>query len=78
MERLCVFCGSCPGYNKAYRLAAEELGAALCARDIASVYGGSKLGPMGSVAQEVLNNGGRAIGVIPKVPLEREQALDAR
>lgn len=75
MERLCVFCGSHPGDNKAYRTAAEDLATALCARDITLVYGGSKLGTMGTVARKVLNSGGRAVGVIPKGLLEREQAF---
>ena len=75
MERICVFCGSNSGYNKAYSLAAEELGTALWARDITLVYGGSKFGTMGAVAHSVLNSGGRAIGVIPKGILEHEQAF---
>lgn len=75
MERLCVFCGSNPGDNRAYRTAAEELGATLYDRDITLVYGGSKLGTMGTVARNVLNRGGKAVGVIPRGLLEREQAF---
>ena len=75
LERLCVFCGSSSGYNRAYQTAAEELGAALCDRNIALVYGGSKSGTMGTVARQVLNSGGRVIGVIPKILLDHEQAF---
>jgi hypothetical protein len=75
LERLCVFCGSSPGDNGAYRLAAEELGTALCERNITLVYGGSKSGTMGTLARQVLNRGGRAIGVMPKLLLEHEQAF---
>ena len=75
MERICVFCGSSPGDSSAYRLAAEQLGAALCDRNITLVYGGSKSGTMGTVARQVLNNGGRVIGVIPKILLDHEQAF---
>ena len=75
MERLSVFCGSSPGDNGAYRLAAEELGTALCERNITLVYGGSKSGTMGTLARQVLNRGGRAIGVMPKLLLEQEQAF---
>jgi uncharacterized protein (TIGR00730 family) len=75
LERLCVFCGSSPGDNSAYRRAAEELGTALCERNITLVYGGSKSGTMGNLARQVLNCGGRAIGVIPKMLLAHEQAF---
>jgi uncharacterized protein (TIGR00730 family) len=56
-------------------MAAEELGTALCARNITLVYGGSKSGTMGAVARQVMNGGGKAIGIMPKILLDHEQAF---
>ncbi|MFW2831595.1 TIGR00730 family Rossman fold protein [Sphingomonas sp. ID0503] len=65
MRSICVFCGSSPGFDPAYRAAAERLGAALAVRDITLVYGGGSVGLMGVVADAALAKGGRVTGVIP-------------
>lgn len=65
MKRICVFAGSNPGAKPEYSQAAEALGKALLARKLDLVYGGSKLGLMGRVANAVLSGGGSAIGVMP-------------
>jgi uncharacterized protein (TIGR00730 family) len=41
-------------------------------RDIGLVYGGARIGIMGEVADAVMRNGGRAIGVIPQHLQESE------
>jgi uncharacterized protein (TIGR00730 family) len=69
-----VFCGSAPGARASYSLAAEELGRALAERSITMVYGGGRLGLMGIVADATLKAGGRVIGVIPRMLIERELA----
>ena len=66
MTNICVFCGSSAGRQPAYRAAAQRLGRALAARDIGLVYGGAQVGLMGAVADAVLADGGRSIGVIPE------------
>jgi uncharacterized protein (TIGR00730 family) len=71
---VCVFCGSAPGARPSYSAAAEELGRELAKRGITLVYGGGRLGLMGIVADAVLNAGGRVIGVIPRMLIERELA----
>jgi uncharacterized protein (TIGR00730 family) len=71
---ICVFCGSAPGVRASYSIAAEELGRALAQRNISLVYGGGRLGLMGVVADAVLKAGGRVIGVIPRMLIEREVA----
>jgi predicted Rossmann-fold nucleotide-binding protein len=53
-ERICVFCGSSMGKHSAYRTAAEALGALLAERNIELIYGGTKVGLMGEVADAVL------------------------
>ncbi len=71
---VCVFCGSAPGARPSYSRAAEELGRALAERSITLVYGGGRLGLMGIVADAALEAGGRVIGVIPRMLIERELA----
>jgi len=71
---VCVFCGSAPGARPSYSAAAKELGGALARAGITLVYGGGRLGLMGIVADAVLQGGGRVIGVIPRMLIERELA----
>ncbi|PMC34025.1 TIGR00730 family Rossman fold protein [Bacillus sp. UMB0899] len=74
MKRISVFCGSSPGASPLYLEAAEKLGHQLAKEGITLVYGGSKLGVMGTVANASLQAGGEVIGVIPKMLMERELA----
>ena len=60
-----VFCGSRLGFDPAFSNAARDLGAGLAYAGIRLVYGGGKNGLMGIVADAVLQNGGRILGVIP-------------
>lgn len=74
VQRLCIFCGSSPGFNNVYQQQARELGKELVAANIILVYGGGRAGLMGAVADSVLDNGGTAIGVIPTFLVEKEVA----
>ena len=74
IQSLCVFCGSAPGARPSYSRAAEELGLALARHRITLIYGGGRLGLMGIVANATLAAGGRVIGVIPRMLIERECA----
>jgi len=76
IKKICVYCGSSPGKNPAYSLAAEILADELCKRNIGLVYGGAAVGVMGVVADAVLAGGGEAIGVIPKSLAVKELAHD--
>jgi uncharacterized protein (TIGR00730 family) len=69
---LCVYCGSAVGATAVYADAARALGRELVRRDISLVYGGGNVGLMGAIADEVMANGGRAIGVIPEALMKRE------
>jgi uncharacterized protein (TIGR00730 family) len=71
---VCVFCGSAPGVRPSYSAAARELGGALARAGMTLVYGGGRLGLMGIVADAVLQAGGRVIGEIPRMLIEREHA----
>ena len=72
MERLCVFCGSSPGHDPVYANSAARLGRVLAERGIGLVYGGGRVGLMGTLADAALAAGGEVIGVIPQTLLERE------
>ncbi len=62
---LCVYCGSEEGRNVRHVEAARSLGEAMAKRDITLVYGGGGTGLMAVLADAVLAEGGRAVGVIP-------------
>jgi uncharacterized protein (TIGR00730 family) len=74
MRSLCVFCGSSPGARPEYTVAARQLGTSLARRGIRLVYGGARVGLMGSLANAVLHAGGEVSGVIPEGLLPREVA----
>ena len=74
MKRVCVFSGSSPGADLAYRAAANDLGHGLAERGIELVYGGAHVGLMGVVADAALEGGGRVVGVIPQSLVDREVA----
>jgi len=71
-RRICVFCGSNLGINRAYRQAAGAFGRSLADRGIELVYGGGNIGLMGVLADATLEAGGRVIGVIPESLMARE------
>lgn len=56
-----------------YRAVAREMGAALVDRGLDLVYGGGNVGLMGTVADAVLDAGGRVTGVIPDGLLAKER-----
>ncbi len=65
IRSLCVYCGSNEGASPSYVEQARALAAAMTARGISLVYGAGNVGLMGTLADEVLARGGRAVGVIP-------------
>ncbi|NKB76861.1 MAG: TIGR00730 family Rossman fold protein [Gammaproteobacteria bacterium] len=74
MNRICVYCGSRPGREPDYLQSAQALGETLAEKNIGLVYGGASIGLMGKVADAILENGGEAIGVIPRSLQDREIA----
>lgn len=72
MQALAVFCGSRSGNNQLYREHAVVLAKLLVENKISLIYGGGNNGLMGAVANTVMNDGGKAIGVIPQVLVEWE------
>jgi uncharacterized protein (TIGR00730 family) len=67
MKRICINCGSSPGFDEVYKKEAKKLGQYLAKHNIGIVYGGSNVGLMGEVADAALSEGGEVTGVIPKL-----------
>jgi uncharacterized protein (TIGR00730 family) len=74
MASICVYCGSSPGNDPAFREAAMRLGVCLAEGGHTLVYGGGKLGLMGAVADAALSAGGEVVGIIPEMLVKRELA----
>src|SRR5580698_6123754 len=72
MKSVCVYCGSSNGVKPLYAEASRGFGRALVEAGMALVYGGGKVGLMGAIADEVMAAGGRAIGVIPELLVNKE------
>jgi uncharacterized protein (TIGR00730 family) len=70
--RICVYCSSSDEIHQDYRDAAQEMGAQLVAAGIGLVFGGGRVGLMGTIADAVLAGGGEVIGVIPEKLQDRE------
>ena len=73
-KTICVYCGSNIGRDAVYAEQARALGLALANHGLGLVYGGSRVGLMGVVADAVLEAGGRAVGVIPEALVQKELA----
>ncbi|MFH1706503.1 MAG: TIGR00730 family Rossman fold protein [Planctomycetota bacterium] len=65
MKRICVNCGSSPGFDGCHMAMVERLGRVLVKQGLELVYGGAHVGLMGQVAGAVMEAGGVVIGVIP-------------
>ena len=74
LRRLCVFCGAATGNEPVYVEVAHTVGRLLFERGIELVYGGGNVGLMGALASACLDAGGRVIGVIPQLLVDREVA----
>jgi len=73
IRALAVFCGSKNGGTPLFMEHAIELGKIMVAHNVTLVYGGGNVGIMGTIADTVMDNGGKAIGVIPQVLVEWER-----
>jgi uncharacterized protein (TIGR00730 family) len=67
-----VYCGSRFGDRPAYEAAAQALGRLIADSGASVVYGGGRVGLMGTVADAALAAGGRVVGVIPQALMARE------
>ena len=74
IRKIAVFCGSSVGARPEYIDGARSFGKLLAQRGIGVVYGGSNVGLMAALANEVADNLGDVTGVIPQALVEREVA----
>ena len=71
-----VYLGANRGNDDSLERAANELGQWIGDSGHALVYGGSKTGLMGSLAESVVESGGKVTGVEPEMFIEREVQYD--
>lgn len=74
IRRVCIFCGSSMGHRDTYRTTAREVARGLAQGGMELVYGGASVGLMREIADTMIAEGGRVIGVIPEVLVEKEVA----
>ena len=74
MSRICVYSGSSFGASPEYSAIASTFGAACARRGLTIVYGGGRVGLMGTLADAALAAGGEVIGVIPRAMIAQERA----
>lgn len=74
--KITVFCGSSAGASEVYVTQVKEFGRELVKRDITLVFGGGRVGLMGTLADAVLEAGGQVIGIMPQFLDDKEIAHD--
>jgi uncharacterized protein (TIGR00730 family) len=74
LKSVCVFCGSQQGARAEYLDAVRDLARACAARGLLVIYGGGHVGMMGALADEMLANNGRIVGIIPRHLMRSELA----
>lgn len=72
MKRIAVYCGASKGKDEIYMKEAYQLGKQLTLADYELVFGAGSVGIMGAIQDGVLDHGGKAIGVMPRMLDERE------
>lgn len=72
--KIAVYCGSSAGTNPLFTQAAQTLGHHFAHSGIDLVYGGGKVGLMGTIADAVLEAGGKVYGIIPQQLKDKEIA----
>lgn len=72
--KVAIYCGSQQGKRPIYMETAKKVGEALAAHRYEIVYGGSKIGLMGAMANAAVQNGAKIIGIMPEHLSKREIA----
>jgi len=72
MKSIVVFCGASMSNDSIINKQAYDFGKLLAGQKVELIYGGAKIGVMGEVASGVLENKGKAIGVIPDFLTSKE------
>ena len=72
MHSITVFCGANFNGDPVLKQAVEKLARVMAARNITLVFGGGKVGVMGLLADAMIANGGKTVGVIPQFLMDKE------
>lgn len=71
INNICIYCASSSKVAQEYNDIAYELGALLAREGITAITGAGSIGLMRQVEDGALENGGKAIGVIPRFMVEQ-------
>ncbi|OMH38739.1 TIGR00730 family Rossman fold protein [Motiliproteus sp. MSK22-1] len=74
MQQIAIYCGANSGVDPDFIKQAESFADVLVRRRVGVVYGGSRNGLMGVIADRVLGQQGTVVGVMPKGLIQWEQA----
>lgn len=74
MKTITVYCAAKLGNDPTFAHEAREFAKYLVQQNIDIVYGGSKLGIMGVIAETTIENGGKIHGVMPQFLVDKEIA----
>lgn len=66
IQSLAVFCGSKNGNDPLFCTHAKQVGNLLAEKNVTLIYGGGNKGIMGTVANAVLEKGGKVVGIMPR------------
>ena len=72
MANICVFCGANPGTDPAFAEVAADLGRTIAGPGYGLVYGGGRVGLMGSSPTLRSHAGGEVYGFMPQALVDRE------
>lgn len=76
MKSVCVFCSSSDHISPVFLEEARQLGEILASKKLDVIYGGAQTGAMGQLAEGVLSQQGKVIGIYPSLELGHEKSHD--
>lgn len=74
MKNIAIYCGASTGNKFIFQDETIQLAKWMIANNYGLVYGGGAVGLMGIIADTIIENGGKSIGVMPHFLEERELA----
>src|SRR5579862_7990433 len=74
IKKVGIFCGSSHGNNPIYAETTKQLASSIVQAGITLIYGGSHVGLMGILADQVLKENGCVVGIIPQSLVDVEIA----
>ena len=70
IQSVCVYCASSSKVDAIYFEAAKQLGKLIARNNLRCIYGAGNQGLMGTIADSVLDAGGKVTGIIPRFMYE--------